>query len=238
MSQRYHWAIVFAAIGVLMLTACLPGEPPHENNAQEQSSSPSPPQEKSEERAPLPPPSSPPAQEKPVQEKPAQEKPAQEKPAQEKPAQESSEEVANPPNPAASAEDDDSESTTQTADIYMPSFETARTEGVNAQVRRWPAEKGSGFEVTGSFDLTGVIEQVPDSENEWVFKGELTFPTSGYSLGEIQHQPQGVGTLLLSLPIDFPDPDAMAAQVLDTQSFEYHLKAQEETNFIVMFAQN
>lgn len=131
------------------------------------------------------------------------------------------------------------EEETHYASIHVPSIELAQTEGVGAAVRPLPEARGPGYEVKGSYDLEGTIVPALDAEGQWVFKGQITFPTGGYQLGEpwTQQQmgPEGVDQIIIMLPMSLPAKDAMLTQALDRRAIDYRFAGSPKAQFVVMF---
>ncbi|MBP8129934.1 MAG: hypothetical protein KA184_10190 [Candidatus Hydrogenedentes bacterium] len=94
------------------------------------------------------------------------------------------------------------------------------------------------YSVSGSYGLTGTIAKASPEDVEWVFKGQLTFPSGGYKLGPL-HSNAVLGSqanVLLFIPVTLPAADAATTQALETVSFEYRFPAENNTQILVQFS--
>jgi hypothetical protein len=219
MSLSCRWTALMLVLSVVLSAGCLPGEPGKEQPAQEKAATKEP-------------------AARPVQAPPLEPAPPVPEPVV-PPTQPVREPAPKPPAPPATGENpqapEPGKKETHAADIFMPTLEETQDEGFSIGVQLWPAEKGKGFDVSGSMGLSGTIELVEGAEENWVFKGSITFPTGGYTLGEPFLVPLGAERMVINLPITLPNPSAMVTQAQETRPFEYRFNAPEHVFFQVTF---
>lgn len=94
------------------------------------------------------------------------------------------------------------------------------------------------YSVSGSYGLTGSIAKASPEDTEWVFKGQLTFPTGGYKLGQIQSNTVAgsQSNVLIYIPVTLPAGGAATTQALVTESFEYRFPAANDAQILVQFS--
>ena len=105
-----------------------------------------------------------------------------------------------------------------------------------------PEEGGPGADVEGAFHLHATLRPKGEGSNQWEFKGELTFPSGGYTLGEISHDQMGPGqngnpAYIIFIPVALPPVDAVTTQALDKRALEYTFEGPEDISFVVSYAQ-
>jgi hypothetical protein len=251
---------IVAAVLLTWISACVPSQPPASEttpNANGQSQSEAPAVEAPVVEAPVveAPVVEAPAVEAPVVEAPAVEAPAVEAPAVEAPAVEAPavEEPAALPKSEPEVTEPAEEST---FDPYMPTM-PGPTSNVGENGLMIPAtpeaqkgayridvisrtpEEGGGADVEGAFHLRATLRW---TDGQWLFKGELTFPTGGYTLGEIGHEDfggEGAGKdmSVIFIPVALPPLDAVVSQALDKRTLEYSFEGPEDASFVVAYSQ-
>jgi len=94
------------------------------------------------------------------------------------------------------------------------------------------------YTVSGSFELSGTITKSSPEDVEWVFKGQCTFPTGGYTLGTPYSNADvdAPSSLIIYIPVTLPPRNAVLTQALETQSFEHRFSAPNDVDIAVQFS--
>ena len=124
-------------------------------------------------------------------------------------------------------------------DAQTLSMQTAESVpgAVNASIQVAKVEGKLEYLVTGAFDLAGTISKATPESPEWVFAGNVTFPTSGYSIHQLYStgQPETNGTILVFVPVSLPAVGAAVNQEPETHSFELKIPGGNEAAFVATF---
>ncbi len=217
--MRLLHCLSFAAVtllGGLLLSACVPAtpEPEEETTASEAPAAPAPPAEESAAPAP-----------------PAPE-PTGEAPAGDDATAPAGEADA-PAEAPGSGEAVETEGGESSALVVPGRAMSAGMAGPEIGVTRRSEEL---FEVSGNLgegaSVEGVIQHTGD--NEWLFTGEFTFPTGGYSVEgfsatDIMGSPvpaeAGPLPVVLNMPVIKPEPGAVTTQAVEVVPFEHTFTA-------------
>lgn len=122
----------------------------------------------------------------------------------------------------------------------------------NAGIRVVKQDNGN-FTVEGQFGPGGAAKLIgeirPEPEGKWKLDAKLHVPTGGYTVGEPYAVPmstmvigdgnpqiqEGGNTVIISLPVSAPEPDAMLTQAVEEKPVALVFDAPKDPQFTLLF---